>query len=236
MERWVCGYNMNIPKIDAIGFDWDGTLVDSMIDKAKYFADSIIEFYPEVKENKKDIEISFLQNGGRLRNIQLQIIQKMYNIKSLSNDEYEKWSELFTSLYIDKKLPLFDDTIKVLEKLEKKYKLFLSSSVPHDHLNKTLKLYPITQYFELILGTKDNGKFKKGVPHLTYVSKKLGIPLEKISFIGDGYPDVVGANESGCFSIGKFDSRIPGSRERLEEKNPKIIIEKLEELLAYFNG
>lgn len=138
-------------------------------------------------------------------------------------------------MYIDKKLPLFDDTLKVLEELKKRgYKLVLCSSVPQDHLDKTMTLYPVKDYFEFILGTKDNGKFKKGVPHLTYVSKHLNIPLGKIAFVGDGYPDVIGANEAGCFSIGKSDSRIQGSEERLKENNPKLLINKLEDLLSYF--
>jgi len=226
---------MEVENIKLIGFDWDGTLADSMTGKAKYFVDAINEFYPDAEKHRKEIEISFLHNGGKLRKIQLEIIQERYGLNPLSDEKYEKWSELFTSLYIDKKLPLFDDTIRVLNELKKReYMLVLCSSVPQEHLDRTMEMYSVKKYFEFILGTRDAGKFRKGIPHLSFISEKTGIPIEQMAFVGDGAPDIEGANEAGAFSVGKADTRVPGSREMLEEKKPKLVIEKLEELLEYF--
>jgi len=226
---------MNIPKIEAIGFDWDGTLVDSMSVKSQSFAESIIAFYPKLGGHRRKIEKLYHATRGNPRTYQLALVQKRYNLNQLSREKTQRWSDLFTSLYIDKKLPLFEDTIQVLDELKNRdYKLFLCSSVPQDDLERTLKMYPLENYFELTLGTRDNGKFKKGVPHLTYISKTISVPLDKIAFVGDGPDDVEGANEAGCFSIGKTNPKIPNSREEIQKNNPKLIIENLEELLTYF--
>ena len=220
---------------EAIGFDWDGTLLDSMKIKSQSFAESFIRLYPNLSKERAEIENIFLANGGNPRNYQLNSVQKRFSLGKLSSEETQKWSDLFTSLYLDKKSLLFDDAIKVLDELKRRgYKLFLCSSVPQDDLNKTIKLYPLKDYFLEILGTRDNGKFRKGLPHFTYVSERIGVPLNKMAFVGDGSEDVKVANKAGCFSVGRVDPRLPSSKEEILKSNPKMVIEKLEELLLKF--
>ena len=227
---------MDISKIKAIGFDWDGTLVDSMGVKSQNFSKAVIKFYPSLKEKRKEIKNLYLTTRGNLRIYQLALVQKKYNLNQLSNEKVQKWSDLFTSLYINEHLPLFNDTKKVLDELKhRNYAIFLCSSVPQNDLDKTLKLYPLENYFEVVLGTRDDGKFRKGIPHLTFVSEKIGISLDKIAFIGDAADDVNGANEAECFSVGKIDSRIFESKKEIEKSNPKLTIRNLEELLIHFN-
>lgn len=227
---------MGPQKIEAIGFDWDGTLVQSMTTKAKSFAEATIGVYPRLNKKREEIRRFYLATRGNPRTYQLALIQEKYHLNQLSDDDIQRWSDLFTSLYINKKLPLFDDTIRVLNELKKRgYKLFLCSSVPQDDLDKTLKLYPLENYFEVVLGTRNNGKFRKGIPHLTFVSQTLKIPLKKIAFVGDGPDDVKGANEAGCFSVGKVGSGMSDYIEDIKRNNPQLVIEKLEELLKYYH-
>lgn len=221
-------------KIYAIGFDWDGTLVDSMLVKSQSFAESVIKFYPDFKQARAEIEQMYLATRGNPRTYQLELVQKRYNLAKLSPKEMIDWSELFTSLYINRKLPLFADTLEVLDELKKRgYILFLCSSVPQNDLDKTLVQYPLDNYFAEMLGTK--GMFRKGIPHFTTVSKSIGVPLDRIAFCGDGADDVKGAEEAGCFSIGKADPKIPNSKEEIDKSNPKLIIASLRELLDHFS-
>ncbi len=226
---------MNANQIKAIGFDWDGTLVDSMSVKSQSFAEAVIRFYPHLEKKQEEIGNLYLATRGTLRTHQLSLVQQKYRLNQLSDEEIKRWSDLFTSLNIDKKLPLFEDTIEVLRELKSRgYNLFLCSSVPQADLDKTLTQYPLGDYFEIVLGSRDGGKFRKGIPHLTYVSEKMGVSLDRIAFVGDGSDDVIGANEAGCLSIGKADRKIPYSKEEIQKSNPKIIVENLLELLTYF--
>jgi phosphoglycolate phosphatase len=150
-------------------------------------------------------------------------------------EKTKEWSDLFTSIYIDKKTPLFKDALPTLIKLKKcGYKLFLSSSVPHDDLVRTLKLYKIKNLFEYELGTKENGKFKKGLPHFEYISSKLNIPISEIAFVGDAKYDILSAKKAGAFSIGLADSRNLNSLNEIAQAKPILIIKNLSELLKYF--
>jgi beta-phosphoglucomutase-like phosphatase (HAD superfamily) len=53
--------------IKIIGFDWDGTIVDSMRVKAESFAESVIESYPLMREKRKEIEKIYFETRGTLR-------------------------------------------------------------------------------------------------------------------------------------------------------------------------
>ncbi|MDP3998095.1 MAG: HAD family hydrolase [bacterium] len=226
---------VELPVIKVIGFDWDGTLVDSMVVKSKAFTDAVVKFYPQIVNHKSGIAITYIRSRGNPRVYQLGLIQEKFNLAPLRKKTFEEWSALFTSFYIDMEIPLFADTEKTLDQLRKRgYKLFLCSSVPQAYLDKTLQHYPIRSYFEYILGLSAGGKFRKGLPHLTYISKKLNTPLEKIAFVGDAGDDVKGANEAGCFSVGKMDGRSPTAKDEIERSDPKLTINSLEEILGYF--
>jgi len=225
---------MKNKSIDAVGFDWDGTLVDSMKVKSECFAESIIKFYPKAKDARSEIEKLFMDSRGIPRVQQLALAQKKYFLPELASEKLQKWSDYFTSLYSKKKLPLFESARGVLYSLKSRgYKLFLSSSVPQGDLEKSVKSYEIDHFFEIILGTKDQGKFRKGKPHFSYVSKQMKIPLNRMAFMGDGADDVRYAKESGCFSIGIADPRMPNSRQEIEKAEPDVLIERLDKALTY---
>jgi len=225
---------MNTRDIKAVGFDWEGTLVDSMLAKAQCFAEAVVEFYPKLKGKENEIGDIYLATRGYLRQEQLRFVLEKYALAERS-ENLREWSDLFTSLYINKKLPLFDDAIKVLEELRKRgYKLFLFSSVPQADLDKNIDSYPVRHYFEFILGSSPDGTFKKAKPHLTYASRTLAIPFGEMAFVSDSPLDAKGANELGIFSVGKADPRVANSRHDFEKANPRLIIEDLEELLEYF--
>ncbi|MFB6182174.1 MAG: HAD family hydrolase, partial [Candidatus Magasanikbacteria bacterium] len=209
--------------IKAIGFDWDGTLVDSMIVKSQAFASAVIEFHPDLKNKDNEIKQIYLATRGNPRFDQLSWIEEYYDKEHLDQQEQQDWSDTFTGNYIDLNLPLFENTISTLGYLKDQgYRLFLASSVPQGDLDDTLENYeqlqPLDNYFTHILGTREVGEdsnlptdgklFKKGVPHLTFISQELEVQTEEIAFVGDGPDDVKGANEAGAYSVGKADPRI----------------------------
>jgi len=215
----------------AIGFDWDGTLVDSMSVKSEAFADATSRYYPDLAVHHDTIRQLYLASRGNPRSHQLKLVQEQFKLRDLSSEETQKWSDLFTSLYIDKKLPLFPDTVFTLINLRRQgLKLFLCSSVPQADLDRTLASYSVREYFEMTLGTQEEG-FRKGLPHLSYVSEKLGIPPGKIAFCGDGTDDVSGANDAGCFSIGKANPGVNGALDEIKRGNPDLIICELKQLI-----
>jgi len=49
-----------------------------------------------------------------------------------------------------------------------------------------------------------------------------------MAFCGDGLDDITGANNSGCFSIGKATDN--NSKEEFKKTNPHLLISNLREL------
>ncbi|UCD03865.1 MAG: HAD family hydrolase [Candidatus Woesearchaeota archaeon] len=232
---------MDVSEIEVIGFNWDGNLVNSMITKSKRFAESIIKCYefkhPDLEKNRKEIEELYLNTRGTLRIKQLELVQEGYNLERLNEADLKKWSDSFTDSYLKNKLPLFKDTLPVLNELKKRsYRLFSCSPVPKDDLDRTLRDYPeVKELLDFVLGTRKDEDFKKGAYHLQYASDYYNhLPFEKIAFVTQAVDDIIDANKVGCFSIARADPKIKNSKEQLGQHNPKLIIENLRELLDHF--
>lgn len=222
-------------KIEVIGFDWDGTLVDSMPLKAEAFADSVHEFYPETEGNHDEIKNIYLRTRGNPRTYQLELVQEEYGLNPLSEEDLQGWSDEFTSNYIDEDVPLFSETNKVLDELNKAgYTLYLSSSVPQDDLDETMERYDVEKYFVEVLGTQEGG-FRKGPAHIKHICDKYGVEPEQIAFVGDSPDDVEGANEAGSYSVGIADGRMPDKvHERMRDREAEKIVSGIEEVKEIF--
>lgn len=240
----------DMTEIKMIGFDWDGTLVDSMIEvKSKAFAEAVIEYHPPLKGEKEGIRKIYLETRGTPREDQLRKVEKTFDVQPLTEDEVEEWSKAFTENYIDVVPPLFNDTVSTLRKLKKKgFDIYLSSSVPQKDLEATLEKYEglDQEMFEFILGTRDEApegyslekrslgenRFRKGPGHIRFVLNERGLSPENILFAGDGIEDVKGANNAGSTSVGIVDSRMPGKvEESMRNADADYIVQDRESIL-----
>lgn len=221
--------------IRAIGFDWDGTLVDSLSAKGAAFAQSVTSFYPQVAGREGEIAQHYLQTRGNLRFQQLALLQNAWGLEPLSVLQTQAWSDQFTTLYSQMPPALFPETLLVLQTLRGRgHHLFLSSSVPQNHLDATLSKYPeIVSLLKMRLGTSEDRLFRKGKPHLEFVSGQLGLPLSEFAFVGDAVEDVLGAQAAGVLAVGVVHN-IPGARAELESIKPDLLVESLTELSEHF--
>lgn len=188
--------------IRAIAFDWDGTLVDSMNIKAQAFGESLARAYSELAGKEHELEQMFTAAGGIPRKEHLKRVQEKFRLEPLSTTTEQAWSDEFTELYLAKPMPLFPDVVPVFQALKKRgYTIVISSSVPQGDLEKTVAQYPeITGQISLILGTQDNGKFRKGKPHVGYICQKFRLSEAEraaIVFVGDTPQDMEYAKEAG---------------------------------------
>jgi phosphoglycolate phosphatase len=216
--------------IKAVGFDWDGTLVDNMSVKAQSFGQTIVESYPALAGLEEDVSALYLATAGIPREAQLTTVEERYHLTPLTASARAAWSTRFTQAYSAQTPPLFPDALSTLESLDEgAYHLFISSGVPIADLIQHLNEHPaVEHYMQVILGSQDD--FVKGKPHIQYVANKLHLSPEEILFVGDAIHDVQCAREAGCMSAAKFTT---STYEALAEQKPDILVPSLAMLLHY---
>jgi len=75
--------------IRGVGFDWDGTLVDTMPDKAYSFAATLMQYYPELAHHQSQSKLAklFLDNRGITRKEHLSVVCKEFHLNPLTANE-----------------------------------------------------------------------------------------------------------------------------------------------------
>lgn len=191
----------------VVGFDLDGTLVDSNAVKSELFGTVICEFAQEASAYKAQIEESFNQIAkGKSRSQVIEETLKNFTNLTPTQEKVKEISGLFTQRYLAHNLPLFDDTKPVLEYLSKKgYLLFISSTTPEEDLERSITRYGICHYFSQILGFRED--FCKERHHLVHFAKSYGVKLTKMVFVGDGLIDIIAAKNSGSVAIAKTNGK-----------------------------
>lgn len=96
----------------------------------------------------------------------------------------------------------YDDTIKTLNKLKDKYRLFLLSNTFKEGFVNLRSNYPIDNIFELIILSYEENIIKPNNKLYEIILNKTGLKHDEIIMIGDNYhDDIVAANNSGIQAI-----------------------------------
>ena len=213
----------------AIGFDMDGTIVDSEIDYAKL---ALVEHdifmklgVPDellTKGSEKEIilaGIEYLKKQG-----------KTYTFEEISEMVTEKDNEI-ESENVEKSV-LFPGTEKLLKRIKSENILLgLLTRGQRGYVTKTLKFCEIENCFDAIEAYDDHpiGEQKPNPIAMEHLARKLGVKPQEILYIGDSTTDYACAAGSGADFIGMaFDEKHIEMWKKLDE-NIKIA-ESMEEL------
>src|SRR3989344_1910045 len=183
-----------LKKYKAILFDLDGTLIDSLPWHVRAFHEILEERNIRIKREKlqaymgKPTQIIFKELKNK------HIIKE--NLKKLREDRRYHYFSL-----VGKRNLLFPNTIQILKKLKKEYKIGLvtsSSSLIYKHSAPK----ELQNLFETTI-TIDN--VKHGKPHpepLLKAAKDLSLKLNECIYIGDAIFDMQAAKKAEMLAIG----------------------------------
>lgn len=180
--------------MDAILFDFDGTLLDSMGPKSRLaveiFGRYLVLRDPELARQR------FLETSG-----QPFIVQTRLLFPEVGEPIRERITEEYHMLVRGLKphLKVFEEVPQVLGELHKKYSLAISSSSRSDELNYWVDQYGLRPYFAAVLGT--DGEFHKGKPHIEFIRQQFN--PAKIYVVGDSPADMAAAVAAGAIPIGR---------------------------------
>ncbi|MDF7670556.1 phosphoglycolate phosphatase [Orbaceae bacterium ESL0721] len=189
-----------VKDIQAVAFDLDGTLVDSVPGLALATQRMLTDLkLPSVTSEQVK---NWVGNGI---DVMLERVLSAINV-TLSTDQLADAKNLFNHHYdavIDQETKLFPhvkETLSILQ--QNNYPLALVTNKPKQFLPALLKSLGIDSYFSLVLGGGDLIKLKPHPAPIYQVLATFGLFNNQLLFVGDSKNDIDAAKNANCPTVG----------------------------------
>jgi len=212
--------------IEAVVFDLDGTLVNSVIDYRKMVSG--------VSEILKAHGVEVDPSQRRIWEI-IQRSEEQLDRLSLGADEWREMNRKITEhlnaveLESVDKVTLIEGAKETLERLKGvRLKVGIATRSCNAATWEALRRTGLDAFVDVLLARDDVPYPKPDPRHLLQVIESLGTSLDQAVFVGDTATDLRTAREAGVTFIGV--SLRPEGAERLRQEGCKIILENLKHL------
>jgi len=217
--------------IKYIGFDKDGTLIDSNNAITKAWGKIINEdFGIDTKEAEKVFGVTAL---GQQTSVQLALTLKEHNIDFPNDKLFEKANEIAIRMGQEVKANPFPEVFDILCDLKKSgYFIFISSGHQESVVKEDLERTGLIKYVNYYAGVRPTQpEFRKGKSHFEAAANNFGVDfsefIKETVFIGDTPEDLSAAKNSGIISIARIGTL---SREKLLQLGANFVISDLSDL------
>lgn len=185
-------------RFDAIVFDFDGVLVESVNVKTQAFATLYDRYGSFVVEQ---VVAYHMRNGGLSRFEKFRHFHNKLLGLPLSNEEENRLAAEFNALVEAEVVAAswVDGAEEFLAEHYTTLPLFVASGTPEEELKRILKMRNMSHYFHAAFGSPA----KKG-DILRGILENGGYRPEKVLMIGDSLLDMEGAQEAGICFLGRL--------------------------------
>jgi phosphoglycolate phosphatase-like HAD superfamily hydrolase len=167
-------------RCEAVIFDFDGTLADSMPFLESIGVLVMMGFHGVSKDEATS---RYKMTTGLPYEHQIKLNFPEHDQNEAAIEEFERMK--VERIYDQK---LFPDTQDVLSEVRRRgFAVFVSSSTFEPTITEYFRRLGLLDSFEGILGYRPG--FEKGADHFKHFAKEYGIPLEDIVFVGDSIKD-----------------------------------------------
>ena len=213
-----------------IGFDLDGTLVNSLPDLALSVNSALADLgLPQASE---ELVLTWIGNGAPVLIARALDWAKVQTGRELSEAKIEQVKERFHFHYaenlcnISRLYPNVKETLQYLK--EQGYLLAVVTNKPTRHVLPVLEAFGIESFFSEMLGGQSLPAIKPHPGPLYYLCGKFGLEPRHILFVGDSKNDILAAHSAGCAVVGLtygYNYNIP-----IAESNPDWVFEDFAQL------
>ena len=184
-------------KLEAVIFDFDGTIVDT----EKVYYENMRDLTEEVLGQKLD-KMDYIENVSGTNE---ETSKRYYNERfGMASEEYDKFEEEMTKRILDNyhNAPVLPGIAEVMEYLyEKGVKMAVASNGKREHIETGLQRKGFDKFISAI-ATKEEVKNPKPAPDIYLLAaEKLGADINNTIAIEDSRPGALGAAASGATLI-----------------------------------
>lgn len=184
-------------KLQAVFWDFDGVILDSVHVKTKAFVRMFSKYGPKVEQAVLEYHLA---NGGISR---FEKFRHYYNNllnRPISDAELKMLGDEFSSLVMEEVLnaPFIPGVLATLDDLwARGIPAFVVSGTPEEEVRHIVKERQLSRYFLEVYGSP-----RKKVEIITDILVRKGYDASKCVFLGDALTDYEAARESGVHFIG----------------------------------
>lgn len=214
-----------------IGFDLDGTLVNSLPDLALSVNAALSELYlPQAPE---EFILTWIGNGAPVLIARALDWVQTQTGRSLSETEFEKVKDRFNFHYgenlcnVSRLYPNVKETLEALK--AKGYTLAVVTNKPTKYVQPVLAAFGIDHLFSEMLGGQSLPAIKPHPGPLYYLCGKFGVEPRQVLFVGDSKNDILAAHAAGSPVVGLtygYNYNIP-----ISESHPDWVFDDFSQLL-----
>ena len=214
-----------------IGFDLDGTLVNSLPDLALSVNSALVELgLPQAEES---LVLTWIGNGADVLSARALDWAKKQTGRSLNEEEVLQFKRRFGFYYgenlcnISRLYPNVKETLETLK--AQAYILAVVTNKPTKHVQPVLAAFGIDHLFSEMLGGQSLPAIKPHPAPLYYLCGKFGLYPKQVLFVGDSRNDILAAHSAGCPAVGLtygYNYNIP-----IAEANPDWVFDDFAKIL-----
>ena len=214
-----------------IGFDLDGTLVNSLPDLALSVNSALVELgLPQAEES---LVLTWIGNGADVLSARALDWAKKQTSRSLNEEEVLQFKRRFGFYYgenlcnISRLYPNVKETLETLK--AQGYILAVVTNKPTKHVQPVLAAFGIDHLFSEMLGGQSLPAIKPHPAPLYYLFGKFGLYPKQVLFVGDSRNDILAAHSAGCPAVGLtygYNYNIP-----IAEANPDWVFDDFAKIL-----
>lgn len=208
----------HILKFEAILFDFDGVLAESMNVKTEAFA-KLFEKFGEEIVNK--VVAHHIENGGISRYDKIEYYYSEYLNQQISKKEVDDIANEFSHLVVERVIrsPWIKGARDFLEKHYKTMDFYVVSGTPQKELELIIEKRKMQKYFKAVYGTPATK------PEITRrIIQEKGYNKEEVLFVGDSLSDYRAAKEVNIPFLGV-----------VSENNNSPFPEKIHTIIDFIN-
>jgi phosphoglycolate phosphatase len=202
----------------AIIFDLDGTLLDTLADIADSVNRTLAQYH--LPEHPIDAYKFFIGNGWKM--LVTRALPETHRSEALIAECVTQSRKIYRDNW-NRRTRLYDGIPELLDNLaERKFPLAVLSNKPHDFMLRCVDWYLNKWKFKALMGQSDKFPLKPDPASALEVAEQIGLPPSAFLFVGDSAVDIQTAEAAGMHSVGvTWGFRGP---EELEENGCRTLV------------